>query len=48
MVAFHKEYNEYVTCSICGLKKYCKPKGQHYICYACEHGNIAKVKWNHK
>lgn len=47
MVAFHKEYKEYVTCTVCGFKKYCKPNGQHFICYACANGNFAKVKWNH-
>jgi len=48
MTYFHKEYNEYMTCTICGLKKYCKPDGNKYICFACAHGNFAKTSWKKK
>lgn len=44
MTAFHPEYGEYVTCSKCGLKKYCKYNGKITICYACDHGNFPKFK----
>ena len=48
MTSCHPEYSEYATCFICGMKKYCKPDGKNYICYACSNGNFAKVKWNRK
>lgn len=48
MTYFHKEYNEYMTCAICGHKKYCKQESKHYICYACAHGNFAKTIWKKK
>lgn len=48
MVLFHKEYNDYTHCSICNLLKYCKTEKKKSICYACDHGNFAKTKWNNK
>lgn len=44
MVAFHKEYSEYATCSRCGMKKNCKLEGRHFICYSCDNGNFNGLK----
>lgn len=46
MTAFHPEFNEYATCSKCGLKKYCKLDGRHFICFSCSHGNYPKFKFS--
>jgi len=48
MTCFHKDYKEYATCVKCGLKKYCKHEGKVMICYACAHGNFAKMNWKKK
>lgn len=31
-----REYPEYVTCSRCGYKKYCKLEGHKWVCKACD------------
>ena len=38
------KYNEYATCYLCGLKKYCIIKGCHFVCYACDTGNFNGLK----
>ena len=38
------KYNEYATCYLCGLKKYCIIKGCHFVCYACDTGNFKGLK----
>lgn len=48
MTRFHEDYKEYATCVKCGLKKYCKLEGKVMICYACNHGNFAKMNWKKK
>jgi len=40
----HPEYNEYTTCSKCGLKKMCRLDGKKFICYSCDHGNFNGIK----
>ncbi len=44
MTSFHPEYNEYATCTVCGMKKYCRPDEKCFVCYACDHGNFARTK----
>ena len=40
MVAFHKDFAEYATCSRCGLKKLCGKVGRHMVCYSCANNNF--------
>lgn len=40
----HPEYNEYATCTVCWLKKYCKQVNRYFICYACDNGNFNGLK----
>ena len=40
----HPEYEEYATCSKCGLKKMCVLAGRLYICFACDHGNFKGLR----
>jgi len=43
MANFHKEFSDYVTCTICGMKKYCKQEDKRFVCFACANGNFAKT-----
>lgn len=40
----HPYYGEYATCTVCGLKKYCRLIGNYFMCYACDHGNFKGIK----
>lgn len=40
----HPEYNEYATCTVCGLKKYCKPFARYFMCYSCACNNFKGLK----
>lgn len=40
MVAFHKDFSEYATCSRCGLKKLCGKVGRHMVCWSCSQKNF--------
>lgn len=44
MTQSHPEYNEYATCTVCGLKKYCKQVNRYFVCYSCDNGNFAGLK----
>ncbi len=40
----HTEYGEYVTCTVCGLHKYCRQVNRDFICYSCYNGNFAELR----
>lgn len=44
MIWGHPEYNEYATCAVCDLKKYCRLVAGRFICYACDNGNFNGLK----
>lgn len=49
MVAFHKDFSEYATCTVCGLHKYCRRDGRRMLCYSCDQKNYNGLrKVNHE
>ncbi len=45
---FKREYPDYVTCSWCGHKKYCKLEGHKWVCKACDTTHPAGVDREHR
>lgn len=41
-------YPEYVTCSWCGHKKYCKLEDRKWVCKACDTTHPAGVDREHR
>lgn len=39
-----KEYREYATCHMCGLKKLCKLENGRFTCFSCSNGNFNGLK----
>ena len=44
MTGSHPEYNEYATCTVCGLKKYCRLIKRYYMCYSCDNKNFKGLR----
>lgn len=37
-------YTDYATCSVCGLKKFCKLDMSRFLCYSCSNGNFSGLR----
>lgn len=44
MTSSHPEYNEYATCTVCGLHKYCRLIERYYMCYSCACNNFKGLR----